>query len=95
MAGPPDALLAATLRASPTATFSEDATKQVHVRFDQDSPWASLGINGVTYELVTVLDESPDVRAAVEAIHARTRAPREKIVAAVEQALAHGLVEMT
>jgi SAM-dependent methyltransferase len=94
MAGPREALLTTKLRAAADATFSEDAAGNVHVRFSLESPWAPLDVNAVTYALVGALDEHADVRAAVEAMHTKMRAPREKILAAVEQALAHGVVEV-
>ena len=89
-----DALLAAKLRAAAGATFSDDGAGQVTVRFDDGSPWPSVQISAGSYSLVGALDEAPDVASAVRELEQRARAPRDAIVGAVEQAIAHGVVEV-
>jgi SAM-dependent methyltransferase len=94
LAGPRAALFAAKLRPVAGATFAEDAAGYVNVRFPADSPWAPFGLNAATYALVSVLAQATDVKAAIGSVHGKTQVARETLIAAIEQALAHGIVEV-
>ncbi len=90
-AGPDAPLLAATLRVPAGATFHRDGAR-FEQRFGDDAPWPTLVFDDLTYAVAATLAAATDVGAAVDAMAARSGAPRPDIVRAVRLALARGVV---